>query len=83
MEDQREKKKLTVEKQIQNMVEKNIKFELCSKEDAQKFLKYNNYYFKLKSYARNYIIIWILHILWSYQNLICTLEKLFWNYRWM
>lgn len=56
MEDQREKKKLTVEKQIQNMVEKNIKFELCSKEDAQKFLKYNNYYFKLKSYARNYNI---------------------------
>lgn len=26
----------------------------CSEEDAKKFLQYNNYYFKLKSYARNY-----------------------------
>ena len=38
------------------MVDKNIQFELCSKDYAKKFLKYNNYYFKLKSYARNYNI---------------------------
>lgn len=56
MEEQNEKRKLTVEEQIQDMVDKNIQFELYSKEDAKKFLKYNNYYFKLKSYARNYNI---------------------------
>lgn len=56
MEEQNEKRKLTVEEQIQDMVEKNIQFELYSKEEAKKFLKYNNYYFKLKSYARNYNI---------------------------
>ena len=36
------------------MKEKDIKFEICSEEDAKKFLQYNNYSFKLKSYARNY-----------------------------
>ena len=56
MEEQKEKLKLTVEEQIQDMIDKNIQFELYSKEDAKKFLKYNNYYFKLKSYARNYNI---------------------------
>ena len=56
MENQNEKMKLTVEEQIQDMIDKNIQFELCSVEDAKKFLKYNNYYFKLKSYARNYNI---------------------------
>lgn len=54
MDAQNEKLKLTVEEQIQDMLEKNIQFDLYSKEDAKKFLKYNNYYFKLKSYARNY-----------------------------
>lgn len=54
MEKQNEKRKLTVEEQIQDMADKNIRFELYSKENAKKFLKYNNYYFKLKSYARNY-----------------------------
>ena len=56
MEEQNEKLKLTVEEQIQDMIEKNVQFALYSKEDAKKFLKYNNYYFKLKSYARNYNI---------------------------
>lgn len=54
MEDGNEKLKLTVEGQIQDMVNKNIQFDLYSTEDAKKFLRYNNYYFKLKSYARNY-----------------------------
>ena len=48
MEEQNEKLKLTVEEQIQDMIEKNVQFTLYSKEDAKKFLKYNNYYFKLK-----------------------------------
>lgn len=56
MEAQNEKRKLTVEEQIQDMIDKNIQFKLYSQEDAKKFLKYNNYYFKLKSYARNYNI---------------------------
>lgn len=56
MKERNEKLKLTVEEQIQDMVDKNIQFELYSKEEAKKFLKYNNYYFKLKSYARNYNI---------------------------
>lgn len=56
MEEQNKKLKLTVEEQIQDMINKNIQFELYSKEEAKKFLKYNNYYFKLKSYARNYNI---------------------------
>lgn len=54
MKEQKEKVKLTVDEQIQDMLDKNIQFELCSQEEAKRFLKYNNYYFKLKSYARNY-----------------------------
>ena len=53
---QNSKRKLTVKEQIQDMENKNIKFEIYTKEEAEKFLKYNNYYFKLKSYARNYNI---------------------------
>lgn len=56
MNEQKEKLKLTVEEQIQDMINKNIQFELYTKENAKKFLKYNNYYFKLKSYAKNYNI---------------------------
>lgn len=55
MEAQIQKKsKLTIDEQIVDMQNKKIKFEICSVEEAKKFLKYNNYYFKLKSYARNY-----------------------------
>ncbi len=54
MDIQKKKQKLTIEEQIQDMIDKNIQFELYSKEDAMRFLKYHNYYFKLKSYARNY-----------------------------
>lgn len=56
MAEKNEKLKLTVDEQLQDMESKNIQFELYSKEEAKKFLKYNNYYFKLKSYARNYNI---------------------------
>lgn len=48
--------KLTVEEQIQDMKSKNIQFELYSNEEAKKFSKYNNYYFLIKSYAKNYNI---------------------------
>lgn len=56
MEIQNGKRKLTVDEQIQDMTAKNIQFQLYSLDDAKKFLKYNNYYYKLKSYARNYNI---------------------------
>lgn len=49
-----EKRKLSVKEQIEDMIGKNVKFEICTTEEAERFLKYNNYYFKIKSYARNY-----------------------------
>ena len=50
------KKKLNIEEQIEDMISKNIKFELMDINEAKKYLKYNTYYFKLKSYAKNYNI---------------------------
>lgn len=50
------KRKLTIEEQILNLEEKGVSFEIMGKDDAKKFLQYNNYYFKLKSYANNYPI---------------------------
>lgn len=49
-----DKRKLSVEEQIEDLKSKNVKFELCTEEEAKIFLTYNNYYFKLKSYAHNY-----------------------------
>ena len=37
MEKQQDKQKLTVEGQVQDMKEKDIKFEICSEEDAKSF----------------------------------------------
>lgn len=48
------KKKLNIDEQITDLKQKGVKFDLYSEKDAKKFLQYNNYYFKLKSYARNY-----------------------------
>ncbi len=48
------KNKLTIEEQIFDLEEKGITFELMSVDDARYFLRYNNFYFKLKSYAQNY-----------------------------
>ncbi len=48
------KRKLTVDEQIVDMEMKGVKFEIMNKEEAKKFLRYNNFYFKLKSYAQNY-----------------------------
>lgn len=65
--------KLTVDEQIMDMQKKGITFDKANIDEARKFLKKNNYYFKLKAYGRNYdkysgtkkrvsISIWILHI---------------------
>ena len=48
------KKKLTIPEQIQDMTEKGITFNYNEEKDVIDFLKYKNYYFKLKSYGKNY-----------------------------
>lgn len=49
------KKKLTVEEQVEYMRDKSgIRFNIMNEDDAKLFLKNNNYYFKIKSYAKNY-----------------------------
>lgn len=48
------KKKLTVDEQIADLKSKGVKFEVKTEDEARIFLRYNNYYFKLKSYAKNY-----------------------------
>lgn len=50
-----DKRKLDLDEQISVLKEKNIKFEKYTEEDARKFLTYNNYFFKIKSYAHNYV----------------------------
>lgn len=45
---------LTVKEQIDHLKTKGIKFELCSEEDAEEYLKNNNNYFKLRSYRKNF-----------------------------
>ena len=49
------KQKLLVEEQIKYMkVESGIDFNIINEEEAKHFLTYNNYYFKIKAYAKNY-----------------------------
>lgn len=48
------KKKLTIPEQLEDMRSKGIAFDYASEQDICNFLKYNNYYFKLKSYGKNY-----------------------------
>ena len=40
------KKKLTIDEQIEDLKKKGVTFEIMCEEDAKKFLRYNNYYFK-------------------------------------
>lgn len=46
--------KLSIPEQIERMKKQDIKFDLMSAEEAHEFLQVNNYYFKLKAYAKNY-----------------------------
>ena len=49
------KEKLTIDGQIMHMRQKlGICFDIYDEELAKEFLMYNNYYFKIKSYAKNY-----------------------------
>lgn len=49
-----QKMKLSVTEQIQHMKEKGIRFDIVSEKEAERFLTTNTYYFKIKSYAKNY-----------------------------
>lgn len=50
-----QKNKLSITDQIAYMKNNNgIKFNIVNEEAAKEFLQNNNYYFKLKSYAKNY-----------------------------
>lgn len=48
------KKKLSISEQIQDMTENGITFKFHDAKNVYNFLRYNNYYFKLKSYGKNY-----------------------------
>lgn len=49
-----DKPMLTTEEQIIHLKEKNVSFNLYSEHDAYEYLQYNNNYFKLASYRKNY-----------------------------
>ena len=46
--------KLTINEQIEHMKSKGIQFNIISEDEAKYYLEENTYYFKLKSYAKNY-----------------------------
>lgn len=49
------KPKLSIDEQIDHMKnDKGIKFNIVNEDEARKFLTNNSYYFKIKSYAKNY-----------------------------
>lgn len=48
------KEKYTIDKQIEHMKNQNINFKLYSEKEAKDFLTTNNYYFKVKAFAKNY-----------------------------
>jgi len=51
-----EKVKLTIDGQIEDLKNKGVKFDICSEEELKKYLQFQNYYFKFKSFAKNYVI---------------------------
>ncbi|STA63175.1 Abortive infection bacteriophage resistance protein [Campylobacter ureolyticus] len=48
------KLKLNIDEQITNMKSKGIKFNIITENEAKHLLEYSSYYFKIKSYCRNY-----------------------------
>lgn len=70
------KKKLTIQEQIEDLQSKGVKFEMMTVDEARIFLRYNNFYFKLKSYAKNYITYQKTELRGKYINLdfACLVE---------
>lgn len=52
--DLKNKPKLTIQNQIIFLADKNIKFKIKTREEAERFLANNSYLFKIKAYAKNY-----------------------------
>lgn len=48
------KQKLTIDKQLRHLKDKGINFCICEESKARDFLQNNNYFFRIKSYAKNY-----------------------------
>lgn len=48
------KKKLSIDEQIEHMKNKGIQFNIIKEQEAKEYLLNNNYYFRLKAYAKNY-----------------------------
>ncbi len=48
------KYKLSIDEQIKNMKENGITFNLFKEDEAKNFLKYSNYFFKVKSFSKNF-----------------------------
>lgn len=63
------KPKLSIDEQIDHMKSKGIKFNIMTEDEAREFLGNNTYYFKLKSYAKNYAIYQIGEKKGQYMNL--------------
>lgn len=49
-----QKKKLTVDEQIEHLKSKGIRFELITESEAKHFLKEHNFFFKCYAYRKNY-----------------------------
>lgn len=48
------KSKYSIDEQLKNLEDKNVQFNIMSKEEAREYLQNNTYYFKLKSYEKSF-----------------------------
>lgn len=48
------KTKLSIDEQLEKMKSSGVKFDIVSEESAKEFISNNTYYFKLKSFQKNY-----------------------------
>lgn len=46
--------KYSIDEQLKNLEDKNVQFNIMSKEEAREYLQNNTYYFKLKSYEKSF-----------------------------
>lgn len=51
------KEKLNVAEQIQNLKNKGLSFDIVNEKDAERILSNSTYFFKIKSYARNFDLV--------------------------
>lgn len=45
---------LTIKEQIEHLKSKGVKFELINEDDSESYLSYNNNYFKIRAYRKNF-----------------------------